>query len=229
MKVHEETDYRLERKFFISGVSIKIIENHVRLHKAHFSPIYKPRWINNIYFDTCEFDNYFTSCEGVARRAKVRIRWYGELGGEIKQPVLELKIKNNWFVKKLLFPMVPFEIGQHLDVSHIEEALRKTEMPEVLKMNIMSLRPTLLNRYNRKYYQSFDKAYRLTLDEEMKFYRVLGRKNNLLFRMFDDISTVLELKYHPDDDDLAREITNSFPFRMTKSSKYLDGMVKLYE
>ena len=93
----------------------------------------------------------------------------------------------------------------------------------------MSLRPTLLNRYKRKYYQSFDKAFRLTLDEEMKFYRILGRKSNLLFRMFDEMNAVMELKYHPDDDNRARTITNLFPFRMTKSSKYLDGMVKLYE
>jgi hypothetical protein len=87
----------------------------------------------------------------------------------------------------------------------------------------------LLNRYKRKYFHSFDKAFRLTLDEEMKFYRILGRKSNLLFRRFDDISTVLELKYKPEDDETARTITNAFSFRMTKSSKYLDGMVKLYE
>ena len=229
MKASEETAYRLERKFFISGVSTRIIENHVRLHKARFSSIYEPRWINNIYFDTCEFDNYFTSYEGIARRAKVRIRWYGELNGKIKEPVLELKIKNNWLVRKILFPMAPFELDQHLNVDHIEEALKKTEIPEGLKINIMSLRPTLVNRYKRKYYQSFDKAFRLTLDEEMKFYRILGRKSNLLFRMFDEMNAVMELKYHPDDDNRARTITNLFPFRMTKSSKYLDGMVKLYE
>ena len=229
MKASEETDYRLERKFFISGVSIKVIENHVRLHKARFSPLYEPRWINNIYFDTYDFDNYFTSYEGVAKRAKVRIRWYDELCGEIRHPVLELKIKNNWYVKKLLFPMPSFELGEQLNADDVEAALRKTEIPEALKINILSQKPMLLNRYNRKYFQSFDKAFRLTLDEEMKFYRILGRKNNLLFRKFDDISTVLELKYKPEDDDMARTITNAFPFRITKSSKYLDGMVKLYE
>ena len=229
MKASEETDYRLERKFFISGVRIEVIENHVRLHKARFSPLYEPRWINNIYFDTYDFDNYFTSYEGIAKRAKVRIRWYGELCGEIKHPVLELKIKNNWYVKKLLFPMPSFELGEQLNADDVEAALRKTEIPEALKINILSQKPMLLNRYNRKYFQSFDKAFRLTLDEEMKFYRILGRKSNLLFRRFDDISTVLELKYKPEDDDMARTITNAFPFRMTKSSKYLDGMVKLYE
>ena len=218
MKAREETAYRLERKFFISGVSTRIIENHVRLHKARFRSLYEPRWVNNIYFDTYEFDNYFTSYEGIARRAKVRIRWYGELDGKIKEPVLELKIKNNWLVKKILFPMAPFDLDQHLNIDHIEEALKKTEIPEGLKINIMSLRPTLLNRYKRKYYQSFDKAFRLTLDEEMKFYRILGRKSNLLFRMFDEMNAVMELKYHPDDDNRARTITNLFPFRMTKSS-----------
>ena len=229
MKTSEEIDYRLERKFFIPEISVRLVENHVRLNEARFSPIFEPRWINNIYFDTYGFDNYFTSYEGIARRAKVRIRWYGKLRGEIKQPVLEVKIKNNWFVRKILFPMSPFTLGQQLSVDDIKDAIRKTEMPETLKTNIMSLRPTLLNRYKRKYFRSFDKDYRLTLDEKMKFYRILGSKSNLLFRMFDDMSLVLELKYKPVDDDRARTITNSFPFRMTKSSKYLAGIVKLYE
>ena len=229
MKTDDETDYRLERKFFISGVSVKIIETHVRLNKACFNPIYQPRWINNIYFDTYDFDNYITSCEGVARRAKVRIRWYGDLKGEIKNPVLELKVKNNLFVKKILFPMPYFKLDQRLNIDDVKKAMKKIEMPETLKINVLSLRPTLLNRYKRKYFQSFDRAYRLTLDQEMKFYRILGRKSNLLFRMFDSISSVLELKYKPKDDDGARAVTNSLPFRMTKSSKYLDGIVKLYK
>ena len=125
--------------------------------------------------------------------------------------------------------MPSFELGEQLNADDVEAALRKTEMPEALKINILSQKPMLLNRYNRKYFQSFDKAFRLTLDEEMKIYKILGRKSNLLFRRFDNISTVLELKYKPEDDDMARTITNAFPFRMTKSSKYLDGMVKLYE
>jgi len=125
--------------------------------------------------------------------------------------------------------MPSFELGEQLNADDVEAALRKTEMPGALKINILSQKPLLLNRYNRKYFQSFDKVFRLTLDEEMKFYKILGRKSNLLFRRFDDISTVLELKYKPDDDDMARTITNAFPFRMTKSSKHLDEMVKLYE
>jgi len=125
--------------------------------------------------------------------------------------------------------MPSFELGEQLNADDVEAALRKTEMPGALKLNILSQKPLLLNRYNRKYFQSFDKVFRLTLDEEMKFYKILGRKSNLLFRRFDDISTVLELKYKPDDDDMARTITNAFPFRMTKSSKHLDEMVKLYE
>jgi hypothetical protein len=129
----------------------------------------------------------------------------------------------------LFFHLPSFELGEQLNADDVEAALRKTEMPEALKINILSQKPMLLNRYNRKYFQSFDKAFRLTLDEEMKIYKILGRKSNLLFRRFDNISTVLELKYKPEDDDMARTITNAFPFRMTKSSKYLDGMVKLYE
>jgi len=91
MKASEETGYRLERKFFISGVTrlLRIMCDCIKLVSA---PLYEPRWINNIYFDAYDFDNYFTSYEGITKRAKVRIRWYGELCGGIRHPVLELKI-----------------------------------------------------------------------------------------------------------------------------------------
>jgi hypothetical protein len=225
----EETNYRLERKFFITGVNIKIIENYIRLNNAHFKAIYKPRQINNIYFDTNEFDNFYFSYEGIAHRVKVRIRWYGATLGLVKKPVLELKFKDNFFVKKKLFPMVSFELNKGFKVETIYRALKMAKIPWLTRSNLFSLRPMLLNSYKRRYYQSFDKNYRLTLDEKMKFFRITGCQNNLLYSAHDKKSLVLELKYSPKNDNMAEVITNSFPFRMTKSSKYVDGVIKLYE
>ena len=152
MNAIEETSQRLERKFFIPDISVQIIENYIRLNCARFSPIYEPRQINNIYFDTPELDNYVSSCEGISSRVKIRIRWYGALLGVIEKPVLELKFKDNLYVKKKLFPMAPFELDGGLKVSAVYSALKKTKMPWLIKANLISLRPVLLNSYQRKYH-----------------------------------------------------------------------------
>ena len=45
---------------------------------------------------------------------------------------------------------------------------------------------------------------------------------------FNDPSLILELKYNEELDNDAEAISNRFPFRMTKSSKYVTGLIKLF-
>ena len=44
----------------------------------------------------------------------------------------------------------------------------------------------------------------------------------------DSLITILELKYSIDNDDHAQIITNHFPFRLTKNSKYEVGIDNLF-
>ena len=86
-------DLRCERKFLVSELLAKEIEEVILLHPALFSTIYYERFINNIYFDNLEFLSFHENQSGTTPRKKIRIRWYGDLSENIKEPVLEIKRK----------------------------------------------------------------------------------------------------------------------------------------
>ena len=84
---------RCERKFLVGDLSVDELEDVILHHPAIFRPIFSERFVNNIYFDSLEFISYHQSIEGLDQRKKVRVRWYGDLSGSIKNPILEIKKK----------------------------------------------------------------------------------------------------------------------------------------
>ena len=102
------SDHRYERKFFITELSQYEVECIVKIHPAIFSEIHHKRFVNNIYFDSYNLKNFRENIEGATDRIKIRIRWYGDLFGYIKKPVLEIKIKKEFLNKKISIPIKPF-------------------------------------------------------------------------------------------------------------------------
>ena len=84
---------RYELKFNAKSSEHSTLRSWVLNHPLAFSPLYHPRLINNIYFDTTAYSHYIDNVLGVSDRNKIRIRWYGATLGEIKKPVLEIKRK----------------------------------------------------------------------------------------------------------------------------------------
>jgi hypothetical protein len=199
----------------------------IRLHPAMFFEAYPPRHINNLYFDSSEMNNYFDSVHGFKDRHKIRIRWYGDLFGVIEKPHLEIKIKNGLVGKKESYLLNPFAFDENLKRDSIPDLLNKLEIPELLKLKLNSSEFALLNRYIRRYYESMDRKFRLTIDSEMTFYQLQAFNHNFLNKSIDHTNTIVELKYGSDEDLCAEQISNYFPFRMTKSSKYVDGIERL--
>lgn len=221
-------NWRYERKFFVSGLSKHEIEAIVRQHPAMFSEIYYERNINNIYFDTFDMMNYFHNVDGLSQRMKFRIRWYGEMFGTIEKPVLELKIKEGQLGGKLHYPLDSFYLDDLQTNDKIHKVIASANLPEELKRIIKCLNYTLLNRYTRKYFESADKRFRITIDSHMKYINLSHLHNSYLSELNDYDSNILELKYGQESDHDARKITNCFPFRMTKSSKYVTGIDRLH-
>ena len=108
----EKSRYRYERKFVIRDQSFQKVENLVKMHPAVFRQTFQRRFVNNIYFDSYNYKNYFENVDGDFNRLKIRIRWYGSLFGHIKKPILELKIKNSHLGEKKSFQLPVFEINQ---------------------------------------------------------------------------------------------------------------------
>lgn len=228
MGKNDNHNYRLERKFFLTGVTKHEVESAIKHHPAMFSEIYHQRFVNNIYFDSLDLKNYFDNVEGSTRRKKVRIRWYGELFGPVNKPVLELKIKDGFLGRKESFPLPPFEIDQNFNVLTISKMIAKAKIPELRKTELKSLQPVLLNRYTRKYFQSADKHYRITIDTDLIFYRIGQHNNSFLNKFTNDYNVILEVKYDQDQDERASFLTAHFPYRLTRSSKYVTGVDRFY-
>jgi len=169
-------------------------------------------------------DNYWDNEFGTSQRVKTRIRWYGDLFGMLKEPVLQLKLKNGIVGSKISFPLNQFALDSSFSSRSLKTILKASEIPPLIEEELLSMQPTLLNHYSRKYFQSVDKRYRLTLDWDMEFYTIDHNINNFNKKIRDFFYIVLELKYSDNDDDIADTITNCFPFRISKSSKYVRGI-----
>ena len=216
--------WRYERKFVVSEFLQQKIELIIRLHPALFSEIHHQRWVNNIYFDSFSARNYHDNIEGLRNRVKVRIRWYGSFWGKVKEPMLEFKLKEGILGAKKIFPLSPFFIDEKIGVTGINDMIRNSDLPDLVKTYLSPLTPCLLNRYLRRYYRSWDRSYRITVDSGMECNTIGSQFQVLFLKDSDNINTILELKYDSSKDANVDTITNHFPFRMTKNSKYVNGI-----
>jgi len=219
---------RYETKFSISNLTFDEITYIIKTHPAIFSEIYYKRYVNNIYFDNLDFTSFKDNIEGVNERKKIRIRWYGDLFGKCKNPYLEIKYKKSFlgWKEKHLLPDFNLNFKKAFNYEKIFFNLLKKKNYDLHKLKLQFLKPTLLNRYERIYYLSFDKKYRITLDNNMEFFSINPINNN--FKLFsDDEKSIVEVKYDENYRDEAIKITNHLPFRMTKSSKYVIGLDRI--
>src|SRR3989338_1378105 len=219
-------NFRYERKFYIERLKKEDVEAMLKLHPAIFREIYHERTINNIYLDLFNLQNYFDNLNGIDRRLKVRIRWYGNLLGLIENPMLELKLKHNLHCGKLASPLKSFTIDNNFSIGVMRSVFKNSSLNEALSLYLKELNFSLLNSYNRKYFLSADKGYRITLDTNLSSYGLSPYSNNFLYKVSDYIGVILELKYNKPQDVFVENITNYFPFRMTRNSKYAAGIMK---
>ena len=58
----------------------------------------------------------------------------------------------------------------------------------------------------------------------MQYFRLNCCNNSFLHTLADPASVIVEVKYSRASDDKFESVSNAFPFRLTKSSKFIDGM-----
>jgi len=197
----------------------------VKQNNAFFTSVFYPRKVNNIYFDTPGLDCYFDNLFGNGNRWKVRIRWYEELFGTINTPILEFKLKKGLVGTKKSFPLPGFEIeksGFNADI--FKNLFQKAELPEDVLGRLSGMQPVLINSYSRSYYSSLNRKFSITVDDNLEYYHLRPTWNDFHFVFRENQKTVLELKYDENLNAEAEKITNQFPFRLDKNSKFVTGM-----
>jgi len=99
---------------------------------------------------------------------------------------------------------------------------------EIMVVNIKILCFMGINRYQRKYFLSFDQKFRVTLDNHLKYYPVSSPEQLSSCGLKDSLSMIMELKYSPIYQLESNNITQEFPFRVIKNSKYVRGIQIIY-
>ena len=85
---------RFERKYPLSAAELLDFRWWHRTHGRAFVRAYDERTINNIYFDSPEWDRYQDNTSGMSSRTKCRLRWYGDLD-RATNAVFEAKRRRN--------------------------------------------------------------------------------------------------------------------------------------
>ena len=221
--MNELSDYRYERKFSLPGLSKQEIERIIKFLPGFFSEIFYERLINNIYLDTFNNTSYFDNINGLRDRKKVRIRWYGDLFGIIEKPILEFKMKKGLLGFKASYPLSEFTFNKDFEKKTIKNLVNFSDLKDIIKLELDTLEPTMVNRYKRKYFQSADKRIRITIDTEMTYYDVNMHYNSFLHNLIDQTGVIVEIKYNASDDGFVKSLLRSIPFRVSRSSKYING------
>ena len=221
-------NYRYERKFRPETLDLPQIKNIVLSSKAFFRSIHHPRYINNIYIDTTELDAFYENTMGKADRKKYRIRWYGDVFGKTSGAIFEIKIKNAYLGTKKSFFLKDFIIDKNFSNQQLFAILKNSKVPIEILNDIAGMEMKLLNRYQRSYYIDVSGKFRLTTDSGIQYFRVQENFNQFVDSCTDR-EVVVEVKYDEADNRAASGVINTIPFRMTRNSKYIDGISKFYE
>lgn len=215
---------RFERKFVIENKGAAYAEQLIKFNPGAFRSIYYKRQVNNIYFDSHNLNNYYDNHFGKSQRTKIRIRWYGDTFGEIKSPILEFKLKYGAAGKKKSFPLKSFTLDKNFNQQVWKELFETSDLPELVRNELKNQVPTLVNSYERKYFQSFDTIFRFTLDFNLKFYNIRSTNNAFIEQSLKNETVILELKYDVRDNHKVKNITANLPTRLNKFSKYVTGV-----
>ena len=220
--------WRYERKFIARGVSVAEVLAAIRRHPSAFREVYPCRAVNNVYLDSAGLHDYYDHVSGAAQRLKTRIRWYGPLRGPIDHPTLEQKIKRGLVNAKQSYPLPPLHLNGSIDRDALATTFGQAGLPELVESRLRQLEPSLINRYQRHYFVSADRGFRLTVDAALEFHRTHSAANALTMDAHGGDFVILELKFDPQLAETAAAVTNAMPCRLNRCSKYVLGIEQLH-
>ncbi len=227
---------RFERKMRVTHAERHFLEALIRNHAARFTEAFPSRYINNLYFDTPLQTFYRDHVNGVPERHKVRIRWYGDAdrrSGFARRDAichdgpsptyLEIKSKKGWIGRKRCWALPNLESSGMLDPSIVSKLVERSECPRFVCEWVRGLEPALINRYQRRYFRSGDGKVRVTIDDDLCYFRPFGGLGCSMEGYADD-AVIVEIKFDSRHAAEGRAVSQAFPIPLDKNSKYVTGM-----
>ena len=219
--------YRYERKFIIDNNNKNLVKLFIRNHPLNFKESFPSRRVNNIYLDTQNKQSYDDNIEGLSDRSKVRVRWYGLDRYKLNLPKLEIKVKKGTVGKKITYSLNNFSISKDFSKKFLINLISNSDISHEYFSFIKSYNLSLMNYYDREYFVSRDQNFRITLDTNVNYLSIKNKKNSFSEKYKKNFEMIMELKYFEQFDKFSSQITNLFPYRLSKNSKYIEGIIEL--
>lgn len=188
--------------------------NKLFMNPLAFKEIFHERQVNNIYFDTLNYDDLKANIDGLYLRSKFRVHWYET--ENTFYPTLEEKIKKGQLGTKKIIDFDDLLSKEDILLNY--KSLQLEDIEQSLRFT--SRHPVLFNSYKRRYFMSSNNKIRVTLDHALKY----SHPKNKLKTIEDDRNAILELKFEQEDYDSVQNLIQSLGFRFDKNSKYVSGM-----
>lgn len=212
---NHQNKYRYERKYVLEYKDLPRF--YFELTKNNFFELYPERQINNLYLDTQSTDFLEENIEGLYKRKKTRIRWYGSFENPSNKTI-EIKQKRGEVNFKEFLDLGEFEITKETNINSMWNSIVKNKEWEsfIYKNNLQFLTPKLFNSYSREYYSNQDQSLRITIDKELKF---LSPETNLNTH---EKAVIIEFKY---EKNLFLNDNKFSNLKLNKYSKYVKGLL----
>jgi len=220
---------RYELKMVFPETEYMAVVNNILGSSKFVREIYHERQINNIYFDTLNYTDYFANLHGDSHRKKYRIRWYGPSAGEITSPTLELKYKRGLCGGKKMIPVPKFRFNGAFDfcryAGEIEKILPASdEQGNAMLGELLQRNPVLYNSYVRRYFLTKDGKYRITLDKHLWYSPMPVALLDVDTYSRYEHMLVLEIKFDEKDFPGASSLINELGYSIDRNSKYVNGI-----
>lgn len=213
MVEHQNKNFRYERKYIVEKNYLpKFIS---QLYSLGYVKSFSDRRVNNIYFDDYNFSSINHNFDGLSKRNKYRVRWYSKLF-ENSNKVLEIKIKDEFlnYKKNCSLDLMKLNSLNNIDDFYSKVLLKLKNLKNFeLHGKISKRRPTLLNSYERMYFENKLMELRLTIDSDLFFYSPITKIN------YKEKIIIIEVKYNKKVNFFNELKKLSF----TRYSKYVKG------
>ena len=215
---------RYEIKFVTLNTNYALIKNWLKLNNYNFKKQYNDRIINNIYFDTYDLDTFKENIFGNSSRIKTRFRWYGPFEKK-NSGNLELKYKRNVYGWKERFTISNLHLENKIDWKFVINKIYE-KLPLNIKFFFNNNNiPQIINQYEREYFISENKKFRITIDKNKKvFDQRKMQKVNLEKKTTIQNYIVIEIKFEKSCYNQAGDLLQNIPMRVSKKSKYINSI-----
>lgn len=213
------SESRYERKYTIPISMVDEIAWKIKHHPANFRNNYPKRYVNSLYWDTSTLLFVQQSLDGTPQRKKIRHRWYGDLT-PARSLQFEIKAKNGYLINKNVYKT---NKSNQRPITTLDQLKSLPNTYANYHRLISFLKPSLLVRYHRKYFTTSSRV-RLTIDTQFSSAKIIHHQKLNTFSFQSHPFAIIELKYDPNQELIARSTIQSLPLQLSRHSKYLIGV-----